>query len=127
VAAGTQELAVSGAGLAGPVWSSDGQWLVYQARRHDHWDLFARPAWGGEAVALTEPVALAGKAPDNLSPTFSPDGQWVTFASNRGGAWNLYVMRRDGSELRPLFAGGLPAGLSLHYDGNAQRALAWGK
>ncbi|MGQ9586377.1 MAG: TolB family protein [Anaerolineae bacterium] len=126
VASGAQKLAAEGLHLAAPAWSPDGRWIVYQAYEHDHWDLFVRPAWSGEATPLTPPSALAGEAPDNVSPTFSPDGQWIAFASNRGGAWDFYLVRPDGTGLRPLFPGGLPGGITLRYDAGTQRALDWG-
>ena len=126
VDAGEQHLAVEGRTVGAPAWSPDGRWIVYQERRHDHWELFVRPAWGGDAVPLTPASALAGRAPDHLSPAFSPDGQWILFASDRDGAWALYLIRPDGTGLRPLVPGGLPGGVELRYEAGVQRALSWG-
>lgn len=126
VEVGEQELAVGGRNLASPAWSPDGQWVVYQGWRHDHWELFIRPAWGGGEMPLTPASALAGRAPNSISPTFSPDGEWILFASDRDGAWDLFVVRPDGTGLHPLLPGGLPGGLTLHYETGTQRALSWG-
>lgn len=124
---GEQELAVRGNHLAAPDWSPDGRWIAYQERRHDHWELFARPAWGGDAIPLTPASALEGPARHSVSPTFSPDGQWILFASDRdGGRWDLYLVRPDGTGLRLLFPSGLPGGLELRYGPDIQRAFSWG-
>lgn len=127
VESGKQELAVEGRTVAGPAWSPDGQWIVYQDWRHDHWELFVRPAWGGEAVPLTPASALAGRAFQSLSPAFSPDGKWILFSSDRDGTWGLYLVRPDGTGLRPLVPGGLPGGLVLRYEPATQRILSWGR
>ncbi|MGQ9567295.1 MAG: TolB family protein [Anaerolineae bacterium] len=127
VESGKQELAVEGRTVAGPAWSPDGQWIVYQDWRHDHWELFVRPAWGGEAVPLTPASALAGRAFQSLSPAFSPDGRWILFASDRDGTWGLYLVRPDGTGLRPLVPGGLPGGLVLRYEPATQRILSWAR
>ncbi len=126
VESGEQELAVGGRGLASPAWSPDGRWIVYQGWRHDHWEIFVRPAWGGDELSLTPASALSGRAPHSISPAFSPDGEWILFASNRGGDWNLYVVRPDGTSLRPLFSNGLPGGVVLAYEAGTQRAFSWG-
>jgi Tol biopolymer transport system component/imidazolonepropionase-like amidohydrolase len=59
-------------------------------------DIFAVPATGGAAKALT-----TGTAWDS-QPRFSPDGRVIAFTSDRGGIENLWLMGADGKDPRAL-------------------------
>ncbi len=59
-------------------------------------DIYALPIAGGEAKALTSGISW------DMQPRYSPDGNWIAFTSDRGGGDNIWVMRRDGSNLRPV-------------------------
>jgi TolB protein len=64
-------------------FSPDGKWVVFASTRDGPSRLFAIPAAGGTAVALTN-------GPDH-TPTFSPDGKFVAFCRDRGPGSDLFV------------------------------------
>jgi TolB protein len=77
-----------------PVWSPDGQFLVYQT---------LDPA-GGEALAR---VDLQGEQEPKLlargtGPTFTPDGEWVVYAAKTRAGLRLWKMHPDGTGKRRL-------------------------
>lgn len=59
-------------------------------------DLYTMPVAGGRATRLTR-----GSAWD-MQPQFSPDGQWIAYTSDRSGTENIWMMRRDGTDARPV-------------------------
>lgn len=59
-------------------------------------DIYALPAKGGAARALTRGMAF------DAQPVVSPDGKRIVFVSDRSGADNLWTMRRDGGDLRQI-------------------------
>ncbi|EAU61689.1 conserved hypothetical protein, partial [Stigmatella aurantiaca DW4/3-1] len=59
-------------------------------------DLYTLPIAGGEAKALTTGAAW------DMQPRYSPDGASIAFTSDRGGGDNLWIMKRDGSDSRPV-------------------------
>ena len=72
--------------------SPDGKTLVFDLLG----DIFAMPAGGGAATALT-----TGPAWDS-QPRFSPDGKTIAFTSDRGGIENIWLMGADGKNPRAL-------------------------
>jgi TolB protein len=89
------------AGVYGPTWSDDGEWLAFgvglpfdPAADVDIWK--SRPD-GSEAVNLT-PDSDANDA----LPDFSPDGSRIVFRSSRDGNTEIYLMNSDGTDLRRL-------------------------
>ena len=71
-----------------PAISPDGATIVFTYRG----DLYAVPATGGTAVALTSHPA------HDYMPIWSHDGQLIAFASNRHGNFDIYVMPATGGE-----------------------------
>ncbi|WP_225413112.1 amidohydrolase family protein [Stigmatella hybrida] len=59
-------------------------------------DLYTLPMTGGEAKPLSTGAAW------DMQPRYSPDGASIAFTSDRGGGDNLWVMKRDGSDARPV-------------------------
>jgi len=80
-----------------PVWSADGQAIIYTAKVDESVQLM-RANLQGEAVQLSY-------SPDktlNYHPKVSPDGKWLAFGSNRSGTRQLYVMPTNGGEAWPI-------------------------
>jgi serine/threonine-protein kinase len=81
-----------------PVWSPNGNSVVFMSTRNGDWDVYRLSLRDGELLQLTDDPAQDGL------PAISPDGKLVIFASDRGGVWRLYVVPIDGGEAAPLFA-----------------------
>lgn len=77
-----------------PVWSPDGQYVVFMRDVGDNnWELFRVRVADGSELQLTNHPAQDGL------PTISPDGRWVAFASDRDGTWTIWeVPLAGGSE-----------------------------
>ncbi|MFC4296247.1 amidohydrolase family protein [Novosphingobium tardum] len=70
-------------------------------------DIYAMPATGGEARALTRGLAF------DTQPAVSPDGRTIAFLSDRSGVENVWIMRLDGSDARQVtFRGDNPVFVS---------------
>ncbi|MEM7352076.1 MAG: S9 family peptidase [Acidobacteriota bacterium] len=89
-----------------PVWTPDGEELIFSANRNTDWehdfresDLYAVSIKNGSIEALTD-----RNGPDH-SPAVSPDGEWIAYLGyddkvQTYQVTGLYVMRRDGSDRR---------------------------
>jgi TolB protein len=80
-----------------PVWSPDGQRLLY-CRNEDstgvvsnNWDIWVMNRDGSRRVQLTHDLAR------DYPTAWSPDGSRIAFFSDRGGHGASYVMEADGS------------------------------
>ena len=80
-----------------PVWSPNGNSVVFMSTRNGDWDVYRLSLRDGELLQLTDDPAQDGL------PAISPDGKLVIFASDRGGMWRLYVVPIDGGAAAPLF------------------------
>jgi dipeptidyl aminopeptidase/acylaminoacyl peptidase len=95
-----REVTPQGFGGQNPVWTPDGQALLFIAAKDTHFysrGIYKVPAAGGEPVRITP----ADDARNNW-PSFSPDGQRVAYISDRGGYLNIWTMAADGSDQRQL-------------------------
>jgi Tol biopolymer transport system component len=108
-----------------PVWSPDGSQVAFVRRQHDHWELYAVDADGGNLTRLTDtPAQPGGQMASSVSPAWSPDGQYIAFYTNRAGQWEIWVMKADGRAQAPMFDTELDH-LVLEYTFGGERLLSW--
>ena len=63
-----------------PNWSADGRWIYFASNRSGRWQIWRRPAEGGEAVQVTRKGGVTAFE--------SSDGQWLYYAkSDTVGIW----------------------------------------
>ncbi len=89
-----------------PVWTPNGEALIYSANRHDNWErerrnseLYSVPVDGGESTPLTDRFG-----PDH-TPRVSPDGETIAYLGYDDDIQTyqitrLHVMDRDGTNRR---------------------------
>ena len=95
LAAGQVRAIAAGPGVfISPVFSPDGQNVVYGHGEDDGVDIFIAPVSGGGGHRLS-----VGRGSDNVSPTFSPDGRRIAFMSGRAGHPEIYTMDADGTNV----------------------------
>ncbi len=80
-----------------PVWSPNGQWIVFVGNHTDNDELWRMNADGSDPRQLTWNNWEWDK-----HPTWSPDSNQIAFYSNRAGARQIWVMGNDGSGQRNL-------------------------
>jgi TolB protein len=81
-----------------PIFSPDGNSVIYSREGENGSDLFAVGVNGSEPPhQLT-----AGRGTVNTNPTMSPDGRRIAFVSGRLGRPELYIMDADGTNLNVL-------------------------
>jgi TolB protein len=97
---GLERLTTDGFFKQRPVWSPDGEWLVFARHRGATVFLFLRSADGREERRLT-----AGKEPE-FDAVFAPDGKHLLLAYDKSspnqGDMDIYTVDRDSQELAPL-------------------------
>ena len=94
----------SGSGVyISPVFTPDGENVVYAHGVDEGVDLYIASAAGGDTRRLS-----VGRGSDNVSPSVSPDGRRIVFMSGRAGHPEIYTMDADGTNvdlLTPLDVG----------------------
>ena len=90
--------------LESPAWSQDGEWLAFMQRTPaGETDLFIVPAAGGE------PVLVSGLPGVEYDAGWMPTGAAITFTYEApDDSHRIYMVRRDGSDLRPVFKDEVP-------------------
>ena len=78
-----------------PAWSSDGQRVAYVSDHGGFYDLYARPAAGGEEKLLVRSEA------DKIMPSFAPDGRML-YAVAEGPLYTLWLRPAAGGEPRRI-------------------------
>ncbi len=108
-----------------PVWSPDGNQVAFVRRQHDHWEIYAVDADGGNVRRLTDtPKKPNGQVGNSASPAWSPDGNYLAFLTDRSGKWEIWIMRANGSNPKPMFKSALN-GLALDYAALGELAISW--
>ncbi len=96
---GATRTLATGRGLSfNPVFSPDGNTLVYSYGEENGIDLVAVNGMGTDVPRRI----TIGRGSDNMSPTFSPDGRRIAFTTNRAGKIEVYVSDADGTNAEPL-------------------------
>lgn len=72
-----------------PVYSPDGQWILFESEADGDMDIWMIPASGGLAIQVTTDSGF------DSTPFWSPDGRRFTFESDRTGFKNIYVFDLD--------------------------------
>ncbi|MFZ4658381.1 MAG: DPP IV N-terminal domain-containing protein [Caldilineaceae bacterium] len=75
-----------------PVWSPDGQSIVFVSNHTGNDEIWSMNQDGGNQRQLTY-----NDWPWDKHPSFSPDGKQIVFYSNRSGNRQIWVMNSDGS------------------------------
>jgi dipeptidyl aminopeptidase/acylaminoacyl peptidase len=86
-----------------PVYSPDGEWVVFASTRSGDSDLWESSTRSGTLRRLTDGLAW------DIDPALSPDGRTLIFASNRGGHHEIWTAARDGSNPRQVTSDGFDA------------------
>jgi Tol biopolymer transport system component len=83
-----------------PVWSLDGQWIVFTSERNGSADLYRMRPDGGGLERLTDDPAYDDQA------VFSPDGNRIAFVTTRAdGRANLWILDLKTRQATPLTSG----------------------
>ena len=86
-----------------PIYSPDGERIVFSSSRGGDLDLWVVERATGEARALTDDDG------DDWDPAFSADGSRIFWSSDRTGDFEIWSADADGSNARQLTSGGLDA------------------
>ncbi len=82
----TRQLTDNEALEANPVYSPDGQWIVFESDRTGNHELWRLPVAGGPAEQLTDDKAF------DSAPDVTPDGRGLVFESDRSGTKNIWLL-----------------------------------
>lgn len=109
-----------------PAWSPDGTKVAFQARQHDHWEIYVMDADGKNATAVTRADPLSFIRVNNVAPVWSPDSKQILFLSDRGGKWEFFVIGVDGSNLRQVLKN-VSDTVGIYYNFSNERVMDWTK
>ncbi|HPQ40937.1 MAG TPA: hypothetical protein PLV45_11250, partial [bacterium] len=79
-----------------PMWSPDGNWILFQSDRSGNRDVWIMAADGSLQKNLTNHPAM------DESPGWTASGNQIVFSSDRSGEFELHVMNRDGSNVKQI-------------------------
>jgi Tol biopolymer transport system component len=87
-----------------PVWSPQGDQLIFSSNRTGNWELY-KVSYDD----LTNVTQLTENLGSDYDPAFSPDGRLIAYASQRGGSYDIFIMGLNGENERQLTATGADA------------------
>lgn len=79
-----------------PIYSPDGQWILFESEAAGNRDIWMMPAGGGSPVQLTDHPAF------DSTPFWSPDGRRFVFESERSGFKNIWIYDLDDPAAGPV-------------------------
>jgi Tol biopolymer transport system component len=79
-----------------PVFSPDGEWVVFSSNRSGNLDLWTVSTRTGAIRSITEDAA------EDWDPGFTPDGRHLLWSSNRSGAFEIWTAAIDGTGARQV-------------------------
>lgn len=79
-----------------PIYSQDGEWVVFSSNGSGNLDLWAISTRTGAVRRITDDQA------EDWDPAFTGDGKWLIWSSNRSGHFEIWVASPDGSGARQL-------------------------
>jgi Tol biopolymer transport system component len=83
---GVKALSPGGGDDTAPIWSPDGQKIVFVSRRDGNREIYVMDSDGQNLANITRHPA------DDWTPAWSPDGSRLAFSSFREGSWEIFVM-----------------------------------
>ena len=86
-----------------PVYSPDGEWVLFVSNRSGSLDLWEVSTKSGALRRITEDAAV------DWDPAFFPDGKKILWSSNRGGSLEVWMADADGSGARQVTHDGVDA------------------
>jgi TolB protein len=86
--------APSGSVNTSPIFSPDGNTLLYAFGQESGTEIYARSAFGSDDARRRVTVS---QGRDAMSPSYSPDGRRIVYVSNRPGHPELYTADADGT------------------------------
>ena len=81
---------------ANPIYSPDGNWILFESDAGGIRNLWLIPASGGEARQLTTGSSF------DTAPFWSPDGGQIVFESDRSGFKNIWILDVEHPEVEPV-------------------------
>ena len=109
-----------------PLYSPDGQWVVFTSNRSGNLDIWAISTKDGTVRRLTDDPA------DDWDPGFTADGK-LLWTSHRSGTFEIWIAEADGSGAHQVSHDGVdaenatstPDGWILYNSGNPQHRGLW--
>ena len=86
-----------------PVFSPDGEWILFTSNRTDNLDLWKVSTRTGAVRRITEDSA------DDWDPAFTRDGSQILWSSARAGHFEIWICNADGTGARQLTNDGVDA------------------
>ena len=84
--------------MEAPMFSADGQWIVFDGQTTGDTDLYVMKADGSHLRKITHTAAY------EWGPSWSPSGKWIVFAQNGGGS-PIGVIHPDGTNKHRIGTG----------------------